>query len=235
MKRDYPISIAMASYNGEKYIKQQLTSILCQLEQNDEIVISDDGSTDKTVNIVKSFADSRIKLIDGPKNGVKQNFANAIKNCTGKYIFLSDQDDVWCAKKVEKVLECFDATNCACVVHNADIVDANLKSMDLNFFDFRKSGSGVIKNIIKNSYIGCCMAFNSGIRDVILPIPNDIVMHDQWIGILSEKHGGSIFLDECLIKYRRHESNVTQLHHNSLFKMLTDRLAFIKNYIKRKG
>ena len=84
MNRNYSISVAIATYNGEKYIKEQLESILKQLNKNDEIIISDDGSADKTIEIAKSFNDKRIKIINGPKNGVKQNFANAIKNCNGK-------------------------------------------------------------------------------------------------------------------------------------------------------
>ena len=99
------VSVAMATYNGEKYIKEQIDSILNNLEKSDELIISDDGSKDGTIKIIQEYQkkDSRIKLYDGPKNGVKQNFANAIKNCSGEYIFLADQDDIWNDKKVEKV------------------------------------------------------------------------------------------------------------------------------------
>ena len=235
MKRDFYISVAMATYNGEKYIREQLDSILKQLNENDEVIISDDGSTDNTVDIINGYIknDKRIKLLEGPKNGVKQNFANAISHCIGKYIFLSDQDDVWNDEKVDTVLKAFESNECTCVVHNADIVDENLNKLGQTFFEFRKCGPGIIKNIIKNTYIGCCMVFDRNIVDKILPIPNDIEMHDQWIGILSEKYGSSIFINDDLIKYRRHAGNVSEMKHYPLGKMIKNRVNLIKNYQKR--
>ena len=77
----------MATYNGEKYIKEQLESILLQLENQDEVIVSDDGSTDHTLKIIESLNDQRIKILKGPRNGVKQNFAHALSFCKGKYIF----------------------------------------------------------------------------------------------------------------------------------------------------
>lgn len=227
----------MATYNGEKYIKEQINSILINLDKNDELVISDDGSKDNTVNIIEVFQkkDSRIKLYDGPRKGVKQNFANAIEKCNGEYIFLSDQDDVWNVKKVEKVLKVFKEKGVTLVIHNCEIVNENLEKTDKTFFEFRNSGKGIVKNIWKNTYIGCCMAFKSEIKDKILPIPNDIEMHDQWIGILNEKYGKSYFLDDCLIKYRRHSNNVSQMKHYGLWKMIKNRIVLIKNLIRRKN
>ncbi len=228
MNRNYSISVAIATYNGEKYIKEQLESILKQLNKNDEIIISDDGSADKTIEIAKSFNDKRIKIINGPKNGVKQNFANAIKNCNGKYIFLSDQDDMWLDNKVNEVLKAFEKNKCSLVIHDAYITDSKLNIVEESFFKYRKSKSGILKNIWKNSYIGCCMAFSKSIIKYVLPIPNDIEMHDQWIGIVNEKHGKSYFLNKRLIKYRRHEKNVSSLKHYKFKKMLKNRLLFIK-------
>lgn len=234
MKRDYSISVAMATYNGEKYIKEQLNSILKQLDEKDEIIISDDGSTDNTRSIIAACKDKRIKLIDGPKKGVKQNFANAIEKCTGKYIFLSDQDDVWENSKVEKVLETFENKKSTCVVHDCIAFDSDTDEITLDsFYKFRKSKSGVVKNIWKNSYIGCCMAFDSNIKDEILPIPNNIEMHDQWIGILAEKYGKSIFIKDKLIRYRRHKNNVSEMKHHGLCKMIKNRIVFIIKIISR--
>ena len=233
MKRDYNISVAMATYNGAKYIREQLESILKQLNEKDEIIISDDGSIDNTIDIINSLKDERIKILNGPKKGVKQNFANAISNCSGKYIFLSDQDDVWINGKVDTVLNTFDSKKCKCVVHDCIVFDS--QSNDIlhdSFYKFRKSRNGIIKNIFKNSYIGCCMAFDSELIKLILPIPNDIEMHDQWIGIIAEKKGKSIFITDKLIKYRRHNNNASQLKHHSLFLMITNRIRLIKRLIK---
>ena len=206
-------SVVMATYNGEKYIKEQIYSILKNLNDDDELIISDDGSTDNTLKIIKNYNDKRIKIFDGPRKGVKQNFANAIKHASGEYIFLSDQDDIWEENKIKEVRKIFEKDNCIVVTHNALIVDKELNSSNKTFFEFRKSGNGKLKNIYKNTYIGCCMAFKSQLKDKILPIPNNIEMHDQWIGMLGEKYGKSIFLDKCLIKYRRHDGNVSKMEH----------------------
>ena len=143
----------------------------------------------------------------GLKGGVKQNFANAISKCRGNYIFLADQDDIWKENKVERVLQEFNKDEkITLVIHDAEVFNSDNKEVILDsFFDFRHSKNGIIKNIWKNSYIGCCIAFKSSLKKYILPIPNDIEMHDQWIGIINElKCGSSVFLKENLIRYRRH-------------------------------
>ena len=94
--------------------------------------------------------------------------------------------------------------------------------------------AGSIKNIWKNTYIGCCMAFKGDLKKSILPIPNNIEMHDQWIGLLCEKYGESLFINNKLIKYRRHSNNVSELKHHSLFKMLKNRIIFILEFWRRK-
>lgn len=225
MKRDYCISVAIATYNGEKYIKEQLISILNQSIPVDEIIVSDDDSTDDTIKIVNSLKDNRVKIIEGPKKGIKKNFENAIKNTTGDYIFLSDQDDIWINNKVEKVLNAFENNDCTLVIHNADIVDNELNSINKSVFEWRKSRKGIIKNIIKNTYVGCCMAFEKDLIKYIIPIPNDIEMHDQWIGIINEKkYGKSLFISDKLIKYRRHNDNSSSMKHYSLIKMIKNRV-----------
>ncbi|MCI9016959.1 MAG: glycosyltransferase family 2 protein [Clostridia bacterium] len=224
----------MATYNCEKYIKQQIDSIILNLTDNDEIVISDDGSTDETLSILREYEkqDKRIKLISGPQKGVKQNFANAIKNTNGKYIFLSDQDDIWMENKVDRVLETFEKSECTLVIHDAKVTNGDLEEILPSFFSYRNSKKGVFKNILKNTYIGCCMAFDAKIKYDILPIPNNIEMHDQWIGIISELKGKNVFLKERLINYRRHENNVSKMQHYSVTKMLKNRIIFIVELFK---
>ena len=217
MKRNYFISIAMATFNGEKYIYEQLKSILNQLKEKDEVIISDDGSLDNTLKIIKSFNDKRIKIYNGPKKGIIKNFENAIKNCNGKYIFLADQDDIWMENKIDTVLKLFETNNFTCIVHDAQVFNSKTNNIICNsFFEFRKSSKGIIRNIIKNSYIGCCMAFDRKIINKILPIPYSIEMHDQWIGILNEKYGKVDFIKDKLIKYRRHDDNASQMNHYPL-------------------
>lgn len=236
MKRNYKISVAMAAYNGEKFIKEQIDSILCQLCDYDEIIVSDDGSTDKTLKILENYNDSRIKIFKGPKQGIKQNFANAILNCTGKFIFLSDQDDIWENSKIEKILNVFEKEKCTCVVHNNETFDSDSNQIIMeSFFKFRNSKPGILKNIIKNSYIGCCMAFSAEMIKYIIPIPNDIQMHDQWIGLQCELKGKSIFIKDKLIKYRRHKNNVSILKHYGLKRMIKNRMMLIWRLISGFG
>ena len=235
-KQNIRCSIAMATYNGEQYIKEQIDSILINMKENDELIISDDGSKDKTKQIITEYQkkDKRIKLIEGPHKGVKRNFANAIEKAKGKYIFLSDQDDIWKKNKIDKVLQVFKKENCVVVTHDAQVINSKLETVIPSFFEYRKCGSGFIKNIRKNTYIGCCMAFDSKIKDKILPIPNNIEMHDQWIGLIGEKNGKSIFYKEKLIEYRRHGAIVSQMKHYGLAKMIKNRIVFLKEYNLRR-
>lgn len=229
------ISVALASYNGEKYIKEQIESILCNLSADDEVVVSDDGSTDNTLNIIKEINDSRVKIVKGPKQGVKKNFENAIRECDGRYIFLSDQDDIWKADKVEKVLKAFQETKSPVVIHDCEITDEALNVITSSFFEYRKSGPGIIKNFWKNTYIGCCMAFDAKfLKEKILPIPNDIEMHDQWIGILGDKFGKNVFLKEKLLQYRRHTDTETDcFHHHSVGIMIKNRVHLFFRLLNR--
>lgn len=227
-------SVAMASYNGELYIGRQIESILRQLADNDELIISDDGSTDQTRQIIDNYQinDNRIRVIDGPQNGVIANFENAIMHATGEYIFLCDQDDVWEQNKIEKVLDCFSKQDCQVVVHDADVWDENEDVIIPSFINYRGSKSGVINNIIKNSYIGCCMVFRRELLEYILPIPKNIEMHDQWIGVIGDIKGKTFFLNEVLFHYRRHGGNVSSFQHYSARKMLINRLIFCWEIIK---
>lgn len=96
------ISVCIATYQGEKYIREQLASILCQLDDADEIIVSDDGSTDRTLDIIRQMADHRIKIVEGPhRHSPTLNFERALQEARGDYIFLADQDDVWKPDKVQ--------------------------------------------------------------------------------------------------------------------------------------
>lgn len=229
------ISVCMASYNGERYIEKQIETILMNLSEEDELVISDDGSTDKTRDIICKYQkqDSRIKLIDGPKDGVIANFENAIETTKGEFIYLSDQDDIWECDKVEKVQRCFENQDCMLVIHDADIIDENENVTEASFFKKRGSKPGILNNIIKNSYIGCCIAFRREILDMVLPIPRNIEMHDQWIGIIAEMKGKVFFLDDVLFHYRRHGLNVSSFQHYPLPKMIRNRIVLIFELVRR--
>ncbi len=231
------ISVAMPTYNGAAFLKEQLDSIISQLTVEDEIVISDDGSTDETLQILHSYEESdvTIRIIDGPKAGIKKNVENALAHCTGDYIFLADQDDIWFPDKVNRVMECFSDKNINLVIHDAVVFSEDPKKpfMD-SFFAFRKAKAGICKNIWRNSYIGCCMAFRSGLLKKVLPIPDAIEMHDQWIGILNDfYYKKSYFLQTPLLYYRRHGENNSSMAPYSAGKRLKNRLTFIGQFLRR--
>lgn len=202
------ISVCMPTYNGEKYIKEQLDSILSQISVDDEVIISDDSSTDKTLEIIKSYNDSRLKVLEN--NHFKSpiyNLENALKQAKGDYIFLADQDDVWYSNKVEKLLLCL--TDYDCVVSDATVVNSDMTVIHESFMDINHSRKGFVNNLIKNGFLGCCMAFSSSLLKIVLPFPKNIPMHDSWIGLNATLKGKVLFLDEPLIYYRRHESNAS--------------------------
>ena len=236
-KKRLRISVAMASYNGEKYIKDQITSILDNLDEYAELVISDDGSTDETVAIIKEIAqvDERVKLISGPGKGIKKNFEHAIAHCMGDYIFLSDQDDIWAKNKVKVVMQIFEEKQCSLVMHDAVVVNENhTEEIMPSFFGYRGSKTGAVANLVKNSYMGCCMAFKSELKEWILPIPDEIQMHDQWIGILNDLKGnGSCLVKEKLLFYRRHEENNSDFSRNTVPVMIKNRLIFVNALWRR--
>lgn len=202
------ISVCMATYNGAKYIKEQLDSILCQLGENDEIVISDDSSTDDTIVIIKAYNDSRIKLYENQKfHSPIFNFENALKNATGDYICLCDQDDIWLPNKVNTIKESL--ASCDLIVSDCKIVDANLNILHESFFQLHSSKKGFWRNWIRNSYLGCCMAFRKEILKFALPFPKKIAMHDIWIGLLVNLLGKVEFINTPHVLYRRHGENAS--------------------------
>lgn len=228
------ISIAMATYNGERYIKQQIESILKQMKDNDELIISDDASFDNTVGIINLYKNSNIKMyINSCRKGVVSNFENAIKHCKGDIIVLSDQDDIWAPNKLEIIRHYFLKTNYDILIHDAIIIDDKTNQINDSFYKIRHSGSGVLKNIFKNTYIGCCMAFKTSLNVIILPFPKNLPMHDMWIGILGNIFGKVIFINNKLTYYRRHEKNSTNFNKSSFKNILIWRINLIFNIIKR--
>ncbi len=200
------VSVCMATHNGEQYLRQQIDSILSQLDEDDELIISDDNSSDDTLSILYSYKDSRIIVLEPKKFGSpSKNFERALTYCHNTIIFLADQDDIWHINKIsvmKTALEKNDLVVCDC-----KIVDENLSILHDSFFSRNHSKSGLIKNFIKNSFIGCCMAFRKSVLAKSLPFPEDIPSHDQWIGLIAERYFTVAFIPEVLVDHRRHFNN----------------------------
>ena len=228
------ISVCVATYNGEKFIKEQIESILCQLSSDDEIIVSDDGSTDGTIVIINCIGDKRIRIIEGPrKHSPTFNFENALKEAKGDYIFLADQDDVWKTNKVEvcmKWLQKYD-----CVVSDAEVTDSNLNPLYPSLYAIMQVRQGHIYNTVwKNGYTGCCMAFRRNILEASLPFPKDIPMHDIWIGNVAAYKYNVKFIPDKLILFRRHKETIScngKGSKYSIWQQMKFRWSIIKNII----
>lgn len=200
------ISVCLAARNGSRHIRAQVESILAS-SRVAELLVSDDGSTDETLQVLQAIRDPRLKLLAGPRRGVMRNFEFLLGQAEGEYIFLSDQDDIWLERKVEIMTEALRDADLA--VSDCSIVDEQLRVIAPSFFETRGSGPGVLKNLWRNSYLGCCMAFRRRVLDYVLPFPASVPMHDWWIGLMVDLKGRVRFVPQALVLYRRHDANVT--------------------------
>jgi len=229
-------SVCMATYNGELFVKSQIFSILKQLNPDDELVISDDSSTDMTIARIKEISDSRIKLLENNlfRDPIR-NFEHAISNAKGIYIFLSDQDDIWLDSKYKEMLLLL--KDYSLIVSDSIIVDEDLNILYPSFFKYFNSGKGLIKNMIRSSYYGSCMAFHSELLRYALPFPDTKeIGHDLWLGLVAELTGKVYFANKQLILYRRHANAFTPesigKSTRSGLQKLTGRLVMVREIVK---
>ena len=204
------ISVCLATYNGAATLHQQLSSILTQLSPDDEVIISDDGSTDGTLDVVRAFNSPIVRIVQGPGTGSPiPNFEHALQQARGEYIFLSDQDDLWLEGKVQRMVAALKA-GADCVVSDCHVTDDALRVTALSFFAHAHLHEGRWYNLfMRNFYLGCCMAFNRRVLLRSLPFPRRIPMHDIWVGNIAAFTGRIEFLHEPLIYFRRHGDNVS--------------------------
>ena len=190
----------------------QIASVLDELEPSDELVIVDDASSDNTIDIIKQFNDPRIKLHRRQFNqGVINSFEQTITIATGHLIFLCDQDDVWYPGKVNSMANVLRDREVVAAISNCQVIDSSGNIIEPSFFSKRGCRSGFLANLWRNGYLGCAMCFRADLKEVILPFPNRIFMHDEWIGLTANLSGKVLFLEKVLFGYRRHSSNVTSM------------------------
>jgi glycosyltransferase involved in cell wall biosynthesis len=224
----------MAVKNGAVYIEEQVASILCQLSPQDELIVSDDHSSDSTMEIIGKFRDSRIKVFTSAGQGLVSNFEQALSRSAGDFIFLADQDDVWHPEKLNIMLpylEEYDLAVCDCL-----LVSPELNVLSNSFFEMNGSGKGFVKNLISNSYMGCCMGFRRRILERALPFPGNEVLHDFWIGMIGEAHYKTVFLKKPLVSHRLHTSNAStsgRRSRTSPIKRVSQRYQLVRNLIGR--
>lgn len=216
------ISVCIATFNGANYIREQILSVLPQLDENDEIVVSDDGSTDNTIAILKSFKDQRIKLlVNEGKHGFIWNFENALKHAKGDVIFLCDQDDIWKPEKVKVALQALKDHDI--VLHDAEIIDKDGVKTGILYSDGLHKRQGFWSNLWKTRWLGCCMAFRRNVLEYALPFPSHIVGHDGWISGVGLAKFAYYYIPDVLMWYRRHGDNAStasERSESSLYYML---------------
>lgn len=225
----------MATFNGEKYLQEQIDSILAQLQSEDELIISDDGSTDQTLSILKKYeGDPRVRLLAGPKQGLIKNFEHALVAAKGELIFLSDQDDIWLPNKVSRMVATFNShPECLAVVSDLRITTENLEVIEPSFFKAKEVKTGILHNIIRNTYIGAGMAFRRELLQQALPFPDKLPMHDMWLGLLAGRR--MILLPEVLTLYRRHGDNASELETTTSFaQKLRWRIDLVRALLHRR-
>ncbi|QEZ88615.1 glycosyltransferase, family 2 [Aliarcobacter cibarius] len=229
---DSLISIAMCSYNGERFIKDQIDSIVSQTYKNFELIIVDDGSKDNTIEIIKDYQskDNRIKLFQNEKNlGFVKNFEKAITLCSGDFIALADQDDVWKRNKLEVFLNNID--NNMLIYSDAILIDQYSKETgqelirpDGNLVDGKCNKAFIFYNCVS----GNTLMFRKELVKDIIPIPNDITFHDIWIAFLASTKGTITFTDEPMTYYRRYSEQITR-NVSKDYKSISDRLKKKQN------
>lgn len=199
----------MASYNGEKYIGEQLDSILSQGYRNIEIVIVDDGSTDNTASIIQEYQQRHpfIRFLQNESNlGVSKTFVRAIIECRGQLVALADQDDIWMPQKLQVLFDAIGDYDAA--YGNSLLVDAAGGSLDKTFAALMnmktyKSGASFL---FSNTVPGHAMLVKMDFLQSIMPFPAE-VFYDHWIGFNAASNNGIRYVDEILVHYRQHESN----------------------------
>ena len=218
------ISVCMATYNGARFIKEQVDSILPQLGADDELVVSDDGSTDGTLEILMEYAavDLRVKVLHHQHNPAYEkikhsrsfyyataNFENALKEARGDYIFLSDQDDVWAKTKVNESIA--ELQNCDILMCDYSIIDGESKIITEKALGYKCISTSYMRNIMNPPFLGCIMAFKRNVLKSCIPFPKKLICHDLWIGCIGAKKFKFHILNKNLVMHRKHNLNVSMV------------------------
>ena len=219
MEKTEKIDILLATYNGEEYIKEQIDSILNQTYSNFRLLISDDNSTDKTLEIIRDYEkkDDRIKVFENKENnGVIKNFEFLLKQVDSDLYMLSDQDDVWYENKIEETYRKLKEDDADLVFTDLEVVDENLNTIYSSMNNYKGLTNKINKTIgsyklvyLYNVITGCTILSKKKFIKDILPLPNDTknLLHDMWIGLVIALKGKISYLNKTTIKYRQHGTN----------------------------
>lgn len=207
----FSVSVALATYNGASFILEQLQSIACQSRLPDQVVVSDDASFDRTLEIVREYSvDCHFKVdvvLGGDNVGYSQNFNRAMQCCKGDYVFLCDQDDVWLPGKIERVMEVFSARpDVVLIIHDLEFCDGNLLPVGQTKIERMTTGY----NLERDYVVGMATAIRGDFLRLCLPVPDlPGITHDRWLHDCALAVDKKLVLNEVLALYRRHADNAT--------------------------
>lgn len=222
------VSVAMATYNGEKYLREQLDSIYMQTHDNIEVVVCDDCSRDGTVEILKEYSEKYgLKYFENEKNfGFVKNFERAISLCSGEYIALADQDDVWNSNKIEVLLSNIGSN---LLIHSDCHIIDDKNELILPYWKGKMDSHKSYEYFLfSNVVTGCTVLFSKALSEMALPFPEGLAYHDWYLAILAAKEKRIKYIDMCLTRYRQHSSQDTGLRRSSRFRLLKDKIRRLK-------
>lgn len=208
------VSICMATYNGERFLAEQLDTIIPQLGPDDELIISDDSSTDRTVELLKSYQAPQVRLfLDGNFSSPVGNFEYCLQQAHHDVLILADQDDVWLDNRVTLIRDRMRGREQSpfALMTNAEFIDATGRLTGETLFSYYRVRTGVLRNLFWNCYTGCAMALTRPLLQKTLPFPKGIPMHDAWIGLLADAGSEMELVPECTFRHRRHDANASGL------------------------
>lgn len=228
------VDVLLATFQGAKYLEEQLESILTQTHPQLHLWIRDDGSTDQTTSILQKWAQTypqKITLLSSNEHlGVKGNFSELMKLSQAPYIMFADQDDEWLPNKVEislnqlKAMERQYGFHLPLLVHtDLKVVNENLEEISPSFWRYaglNPDQTSLNRLLSQNVITGCTMLMNRALVDYAYPIPKEAVMHDWWIALIASCFGHIQFVDHPTILYRQHETNDTGAKCYSLWSFL---------------
>ena len=235
------IDVLLAAYNGEKYIRQQLDSVLNQkVSVPFRVLVSDDGSTDDTLAILKSYGEQLTIVKNIYEKGAKNSFLSLLKQCTGPYAALCDQDDIWEEDKLQRVYDAMVAENTVqpCLIHtDLSVVDGGGQQIYPSFFAHQGFDSKAVtlnRLLVQNNATGCTMLLNRPLIDLVVQAePEKIYMHDWWIALTAAAFGKVICLKDKTVRYRQHGKNAIGASRKGLLSRALKAFSIRKKLKKR--
>lgn len=237
----YPqVSVCMATYNGERFLREQVASILSELRNDDELVVVDDASTDGTVSILRTIDDPRVRIVESPTNrGYVRTFEEVLRQARGEFLLLADQDDVWVPGRVGPMVS---------ALRHVDVVATNLATLGgpaeicgpygQRDWNLRATDSGRhLKNVIgvlagNRPYYGCAMGVRRGALDGVLPFPDFVdESHDLWIALYGNLAGSIAHLDDRTVQRRFHDENATPDKPRGLRGVAVSRFKLVRSVV----